>query len=235
MTIQNDSQKLDLGDLIVLFDWDLTTLGGGIEYFTQSCFTTTPVVWKGHTYTPIDIEADGFEVTGQGTLPRPHIKVGNAFLATSAAIIQYGDDLLGSLVTVTRTLKKYLDGQPAADSTQHWPLDVYQLERKTTQNKFYVEWEMTSLMDCEGRKIPGRQILRDACTHTYRRWTGTTWDYTAATCPYVGTGYWDVLGVICVESLDRCGKRLKDCELRFPSPLPLPTTAFPGVARVRVS
>jgi phage-related protein len=25
-------------------------------------------------------------------------------------------------------------------------------------------------MDVEGRQLPGRQILRDVCTHTYRRW-----------------------------------------------------------------
>ena len=234
MSIANDSQKLDLGELIVLFYLDTTALGGPILYFTQSCYSATEVVWNGNTYVPIDIEADGFEVTGQGTLPRPKIKVGNASLAIGAAAIQY-QDLLGSMVTVTRTLKKYLDGEASADPTAHWPLDVYSVERKTAHNKFYIEWELVSLMDCEGRKIPGRQILRDACTHIYRYWDGADWDYTEATCPYTDTNYFDANGTACAEALDRCGKRLKDCELRFPSPLPLPTTAFPAVARVRIS
>ena len=90
-------------------------------------------------------------------------------------------------------------------------------------------------MDQEGRKLPGRQVLKDACTHIYRFPDGMgDFDYTNATCPYVGTDYFEATGASTNDpALDKCGKKLSDCRLRFGQHGVLPTRAFPGVARVR--
>jgi hypothetical protein len=47
---------------------------------------------------------------------------------------------------------------------------------------------MASLMDFQGQKLPKRVCLRDNCTHIYRYWNGSAFDYTWATCPYTNEG-----------------------------------------------
>lgn len=233
-SIAHDSQQLGIDSpYVVLFELDARPIGGDVYRFTPACYEFDMVGWQGETYTPFDVDAEGFDWTGKGTLPRPKLRIGNASLAISAAVIAFGD-LLGAIVTRTRTLRKYLDGQPSADPTQHWPLDIYEIQQKTAHTKFFIEWQLASIMDAQGRKFPRRQILRDACTHIYRRWTGTAWDYTAATCPYTGTAYWNELNQPCSQSADKCSKHISGCRLRFRWPDALPTTAFPGVSRAKI-
>jgi lambda family phage minor tail protein L len=235
VTIANDSQKLVIDSpYVVLFQLDATKLGSQVFYFTQAVLNNAPVTWQGNVYYPIDIAATGFAQDGQGTLPRPKLQIGNATQAIAAAVISFSN-LEGAIVTRFRTLKKYLDGQPNADPTAYWPADVYEIQQKTGHNKFYIEWQLASLMDCQGQKLPGRQIIRGWCSQIYRRWNGTAFDYTEATCPYTGTGYWDALGKSCAASADQCGKKDSDCRLRFLAPAVLPRIAFPGVSRVKVS
>ncbi|MHC1728582.1 MAG: phage minor tail protein L [Syntrophobacteraceae bacterium] len=319
--LSEDQQKLDVGDYIVLYMLDARALGDDVHYFTQNVFSDRIVQWRNINeppgivdYTPIDIEATGFEVTGQGTLPTPTFSISNVGMALLGAVITW-NGLLGALVYRYRTLKKYLVGEPGQDLTAYWPPDIYEIERKIEQNKFKVSWELKALLDNEGRKIPRRQALRDACEHRYRIWTGGAFSYVNATCPYSddvlfpkktitaitktipckvtaanhgfvtgnevyldsivgmtelngwygkihfdtvntftldgvdptaygayasgGTAqrspsFFDASGVPCVAGNDVCGKKLSDCRLRFRGRMPLPTTAFPGLARVRV-
>jgi len=233
MPIASDIQKPDVGEFITLFDLDTTMLGGGVYHFVQAILTQNEVArWRGNAYTPIDIEAEGFEVSGQGTLPTPKLRISNVNKAMSAAIIGFGD-LLGSHVTRWRTLKKYFDNGSTPDPNAHFPTDLYVVQRKSAHNKHLIEWELSSVLDYEGQKLPRRQILRDTCTHFYRYWTGTGFSYAKATCPYSGVNYWNAKGESTTGAFDRCGRRLSDCKLRFPDG-PLPTSAFPGVSRTRI-
>jgi lambda family phage minor tail protein L len=97
-----------------------------------------------------------------------------------------GGDLLGATLTRLRTFRRFLDGEPDADPTAHFEPDIWRLERKTRQDAVLVEWELASVLEQEGRRLPGRQMLRDLCSHSYRRWTGSRFDYAAASCPYTG-------------------------------------------------
>lgn len=233
-TIAREAQALAADPLVVLFRLDASVLGGGIYCFTQSALESGPIVFGGITYAPVDIEAEGFEWNGVGTLPAPRIRVSNADRIVGSIAIEYGD-LLGASLLRIRTFRKFLDGQPDADPNAHFPLDLYRIERKVSQNKLFVEWELSAAMDQEGRMLPGRQVLRDACTHRYRRWTGGAWDYTRATCPYAGTGLFTATGDPAPSAAqDMCGKRLEDCKKRFGSDGVLPTRSFPGVARLRM-
>lgn len=223
-------QALALDAYVELFDLDTTSLGGALYRFVSSSLSDNDVTWQGNTYTPIPVEATGFQVSGKGALPTPHLKVANINLAFSAVAITYGD-LLGCKVTRHRTFKQFLDGQPDADPEAEL-VDFFRIERKVAQNKIYVEWELAAWIDQQGAAIPGRQVLQDACTHLYRFWNGSAFDYSKATCPYAGTNYFDISGnVVADPSLDVPGRRIGNCcKLRFPG-LPLPTRAFPGVAQ----
>jgi len=227
MSIKSDVQKASPGEYVILFDLDATALGGGIHYFTQSCYEAAPVVFRNITYTPIDIEAEGFETTAKGTLPRPKLRISNVTKALLAAVVSW-DDLRCAELTRWRTFRHYL---PLGSPLDCFPPDVFRIERKTAQNKRYIEWELASLMDFTGRKLPRGQMLRDYCDHAYRRWTGAEFDYAKASCPYSGESCFDALGQATTPDLDRCGKRLSDCKLRFTGKTPLPTRAFPGLGR----
>lgn len=234
-SIAADIQKFSLDSIVELFTMDLTRYGEGILYFTPSIDANNVAeggVLKhdGNSYTPIPIKATGFEWTSQGALPRPLLQLSNTAKILPGLLLSFYD-LLGASVTRTRTLYKYMDGQPSADPTQTFPVDIYLIERKTKQNENLIEWELASAMDVEGRKIPGRRVFRDLCTHYYRVFDPDTmdYDYTEATCPYVGVDAFDQIGNPTTAALDVCGKRLSSCQLRFTGTTTIPAQLFPGV------
>lgn len=234
--IAQESQSFSPDDMVVLFELDATTIGGSILRFTSSAQETAEISFAGNTYSPVPVEAEGFEWNGRGAFPTPILRVSNVNKVASAAVIDY-EDLLGATVKRIRTFRQFLDGEPTVDPTATFPIDVYKVERKTAHNKVFIEWELSSAIDQEGRKLPGRQVLRDACTHRYRIWNGSAFDYTNATCPYADAALFDETGAsldpLTEQAKDRCGKKLSDCRLRFGEHEKLPTRAFPGLARIR--
>lgn len=232
--IAEDTQQADVGNLIVLYVLDFTALGGTTLRFTENTDGNYAAIqFQGQTYFPIDMESTGWEWSGEGKLPRPKIKINNAELAVAAMVNTY-DDGLGALVYRKRTFSKYLDGEPEGDIQAEFPIDIYRIERKSAQNKNFIEFELSAYMDHTGKKIPQRLVLRDTCTHAYRIWDATAsgFDYSKATCPYTGTDYFNRAGDSESEPEDdECGKNLSDCELRFGSTANLPTRAFPGAGR----
>lgn len=235
MTIASDIQKTSLGPLITMFKIDCTSLGGTIYRFIPATISGTSVYFNGIEYLPIDMEGSGFEFSSGGQLPRPRIKISNVSRTVASAIIQY-DDLLGAKVTRRRTFQKYLDGQPEADPTIKFADDVYLIERKAAHNKYHIEWELSSYMDFEGRKLPNRQILRDTCVWRYRVWDDeeSAFDYSNVQCPYTGTAMFKKDGTVTtVSGEDVCGKRLSDCDLRYGDD-PFPFSGFPGTGKLRI-
>tara|TARA_R110000851_G_scaffold50512_4_gene120575 strand:+ start:5253 stop:5960 length:708 start_codon:yes stop_codon:yes gene_type:complete len=231
MTIIIESQGFSTDQLIDLYEIDLTHIdAGAILRFTGGYLAGVSVVFDGDTYGAIDFDAEGFEYSGGGTLPRPLLRISNVTSAATSLNLQF-DDLLGAKVTRTRTFVKFLDGQPEADPTQFFPKEIYYVDMKKTQNNIYAEWELASSLDQEGRKLPARQVIKTSCTHIYRAFDSTTglFDYTKATCPYTDTPSFDQGGTATGSSDDVCGKKLTDCKLRFGEDGELPTRAFPGV------
>lgn len=240
MSIEADVQSSRPGALVELFEVDLTPLGGEVLRF--ACGTLPganpgeyqPVRWRGNVFMPAPFEATGFETSGRAALPTPRLRIGSS-RELSSLLREFGD-CVGMQVTRWRTFSKYLDGQPLADPNAHFPPDVFLISRKVSQNKVATEFELAAAMDQQGKKLPGRQILRDVCTWRYRTYNAAagSFDYSGVLCPYTGTAYFTAAGVATTADKDACGKRLSDCALRFGSS-PLPTSAFPGVSRTRVS
>lgn len=230
-TIEERGQQAEVGTYVELFSLDATSVGGDVYYWTPSKpGVTSPIVWNGETYTAVDIEVTGFEKTTSGTLPRPQLSVGNADNIVGALLTSF-NDLLGCLVTRTKTLYEFLDDQPGADPEQYWPLDIYKVERKVSQNKHKIIIELSTAIDNSTAQLPRLAVVRDVCPFLYRRYSGGSFDYTKASCPYTGTAYFDRKGAPCAIALDSCGKRLSDCEKRFGVTSELPFGGFPGLAR----
>lgn len=231
-TIKHVSQQPNPGDIVHLYIFDASKIGGSIYHFTQGRYESTVLTFNGAAYQPIDLEAEGYEHTGRGALPQPKLRISNVNRVLHALVTSY-DDLIGCEVTRLRTYRRFLDGEPDADPTQTFEPDVYEIARKSMHNKFVVEFELASAVDNEGRTLPGRQVLRDTCPARYRVWNGSAFIYTGATCPYNGTNYFKKDGTATTANLDDCGRRLSDCRARFGETAPLPYEGFPGVGRTR--
>jgi len=232
LTEASQSLTAPYGGIVTLFQLDATALGDtSVHCFTRN---TNPdgssIAFGGVTYNPVDIQAEGFEWGGSGAAPTPTIKINNSSMLVGALARQYGD-CVGATLTRIRTYAAFLDTGASPDPTLKFPIDVFRVERKASHNKVFIEFELAIAFDQEGLTLPGRQCLRDTCTHIYRRWNGSAFDYSKATCPYVGSTYFKRTGVMTTTaSEDLCGKRLSDCTKRFPNQ-PLPTRSFPGMRR----
>lgn len=230
--IKTDIQKLDVGsEEVQLFILDASSLGGTIYYFTPQTESGESVVFNGITYLPLPVEIDNVELRGDGTLPRPKLRVANVSL-TFVGLINSYRDALGAKVTRIRTFRKYLDGQSEADPSAQFPTDVFYIEQKTIQNKHYIEWELVSPLDIGDKMLPKNQVI-SYCQHRYRVFRNSAFDYSLATCPYVGTSYFDQNGQAVTSDEDSCGKKLSDCELRYPlASDQLPFKGFPGIGQI---
>lgn len=233
--LSGDIQKPSVDSLVILYQLDATGVGApSVWYFTNSVNNGVPVIFNSQEYTPIDIKAEGFDISTKGTMARPKLAVSNVDNTFASEVISY-QDFLGCKLTRIRTLKKYLDGEPLADPTVEFPRDIYIIHMKITQTKQMIQWELVAKTDLETLKIPKRQIIRDGCQHTYRYYIDGAFVYTNISCPYTGASYFKKDGTTTTNPAeDSCGRKLSDCKLRYPLDSDqLPTRAFPMVARTR--
>jgi lambda family phage minor tail protein L len=76
MTITNDIQRLEPGEVVELFEIDATAIGGDLQRF-HGYMASGIVTWQGNQYSPWPIEALGSERTGDAQQPTPTVTVGN--------------------------------------------------------------------------------------------------------------------------------------------------------------
>ena len=172
------------------------------------------VIWAGDKYQSMPLEAEGFEYSGNGQLPRPKIRVSNIMGTITALILSLPSGLEGAKVRRIRTLARYLDAvnfpggiSPySPDPTAAMPEEIYYLDRKSAETRDVVEYEMCSSFDLIGVRAPKRQCIANICQ----------WVYRSTECSYNKASYYDAnnnpVGSL---ALDVCGKRLDSCATRF--------------------
>lgn len=229
--VASELLKLSPSAIVEMFVLDATALGGVVSRF--HCGTNqllASLVWQGETYTPTPIKAVGFEFSGGGKMPRPRLQISNISGLVSALVMTYGD-LLGAKLTRKRTLFKYLDAvnfsggvNADADETAEFPDDIFFVDRKSTENKMLVEFELAPAFDVQGVKLPRRQIIQNVCP----------WVYRSAECSYAGGAVAKIDDTpTAILGEDACGKRLASCKLRFGEYDPLPFGGFPAAGLIR--
>lgn len=230
MTITSDVQKLEPGALVDLFELDLAAIGGGKLYFHPGRNEVgTDIVWQERTYTAFPIKAEGFEATGNGRMPRPTVRIANV-TGLISSLLQDFDDLIGCKITRRRTLAKYLDASnfpggtnPTANPNQEFPPEVWFIDRKVSETRMVIEFELAASWDVQGVLLPRRQCIANTCT----------WLYRSVDCGYVGGPVADGMDNPTADpQLDSCGKRLSSCKLRFGEHAVLPFGAFIAVGIV---
>jgi len=227
--VGEELNKLAPSAVIELFELDGTASNIGVDQVYRFHAGVNEqisgnIVWNGNTYVRFPVKAEGFEYTNTGTLPRPTLTVANLSGSISVLLLEInlttsGNDLAGAEVRRIRTLKKYLDGETAADPHAKFPDEVWYCDRKASENRELVTFELASKFDLAGVMLPKRQIIANICQ----------WEYRSAECSYTGSNYFDVDdNSVASLSNDKCGKRLSSCKKRFGENGQLPFGSFPG-------
>ena len=176
--IITDLQKINPSAIIELFTITTeTALHGSNATYRFHAGTNRvgngDIVWAGNTYVKMPIQAEGFAYT-RGQLPRPNLVVSNALNTITAILLNVnattaGNDLTGATVTRIRTLARYLDsvnfpgntnplGTP--DPTAEFPQEIYKIDRKSSENRETVTFELAAVFDLAGVRAPKRQCTR---------------------------------------------------------------------------
>lgn len=230
-SITSEIQKLEPSAIVELFDIDSTAIGGSmLRVHAGTNGLRQNVVWQGNTYTAFPMQATGFDFSGNGQLPRPKMLMSNTTGAITLLVLTY-EDMLGAKVTRRRTMVKYLDAvnfpgatNPTADPAAEFPVDIFYIDRKASETRDVVEFELASSFDVAGVKLPRRQIIQNVCT----------WRYRGTECSYSGASYFDANDApVGTLGQDVCGKRLSSCKARFGANNPLPFGSFPAAGLTR--
>lgn len=233
--LQIEAQSLNPSAIISLFELDCTRIGGSVYRFcAESNPDGTPVSFGGVFYQQIGIKQEGFEWNSDGTYPRPKLSV-STLNDTFYSIVVATNGGQGAILTRTRTLAKFLDGQEMGGQGIHFPVDIYIVDRVLSLSKSLVEFELIAPLDLPRCQVPSRTALRDLCPWVYRTYVNGRFEYdqTSNACPYTGTKCFDKYGHECGVSEDSCGRRVSDCVKRFGGYKDLPFGGFPGLARNR--
>jgi phage-related protein len=215
--------------------------------FTAMTGTESNIIfWQGNEYQAYPVEASGFGMNSQGSPPRPTIRASNITGALTELCLAY-QDLVGATLKRHRTFKKFLDIEnfktltpdgnpvdkegfpdgknPDADPEQHYPLDVFKVERKTKETEVFVEWELRWFFDLSGVVLPGRVIAQNLCTSFYK----------SAECGWIPVEgkYFDLTDTACDLAHDACSQSLKACQLRWGEKAALTFGGYPGAGLVR--
>lgn len=178
----SDLQAVAPSAIIELFVLELNVLQHGAAdtyrfHAGTSLNANGELVWAGNSYMRFPVEADGFEYSGNGQLPRPKIRVSNVLGTITAILVALPNGLEGAKLTRIRTLARYLDavnfpgnvnpyGTP--DPTAAMPAEVFYIDRKTVESRDVVEFELASAFDLAGVRIPKRQCISNICQWQYR-------------------------------------------------------------------
>jgi len=231
MSITADIQKLEPGGQVRLIEVDARNIGGD-QLFFHRYLQQGPIWWQGQQYEAWPFEAEGFERTGDQP-PTPTLRVANVNGMIGALCLLL-DDMVGALVTVRRTLVKYLDaanfpdGNPTANPEEHFPDDIWYIERKAYEDKERIEFELSSATDFAGVQFPGRQIHAGMCGLIQRG------GYRGPYCGYTGSLYFDIHDQpVADPALDVCSGTLTGCKNRFGPNNEIPYGGFPAAGLVR--
>ena len=216
----SDLQAIAPSAVIELFELELNALQHGVTetyrfHAGSNLNSNGELIWNSQNYLRFPIEAEGFEYTGNGQLPRPKVRVSNIFGTITALILGLPDGLEGAKMTRIRTLARYIDGANfpggtnpygTPDPTAEFPREIYYVDRKVAETRDVVEFELAAAFDLTGVRAPKRQCIANMCQ----------WVYKSTECSYTG-------------GLPSCKKTLDDCKVHFGANADLPFGSFPGI------
>jgi len=198
----SDLQAIAPSSVIELFELELNQKQHGATdiyrfHAGSNLNANGELVWAGNTYLRYPVEAEGFEYSGKGSLPRPKLRVSNIMGTITALLLTLPSGIEGAKVTRIRTLARYIDavnfpgnvnpyGTP--DSTVAFPPEIYYIDRRSSETRDVVEFELASSFDLVGVRGPKRQCISAICQWEYRSAECSWVPMTSTTATYSRTG-----------------------------------------------
>lgn len=178
--IDLNRMQFSLGYLKDIYDLDL---GKDLIYrFCSSSNSSEPVVWQQKAYQPLPIKCEGFEGKNDGRLPRPRLIISNPE-GLFSRIIYSNNDFVGCKITRKRTYIRFLDAinfknknlnsegvNPfgVSDRDSYLPEDIYYINRKLSEDKNAIQFELSSSLELDNAVLPARFISSNLCSWQYR-------------------------------------------------------------------
>jgi lambda family phage minor tail protein L len=141
------------------------------------------IIYKGEAYLCAAVEFSGIEVNSSGSLPRPTLTISNVNSIVTN-YIKNKNDLTNVLITRIKVYLKNIDDEnfpkrknPFFGYKEKWNSkgygpsffsDKYYINTKKSENKYSVEFELSSPFDMENAKLPARKINDNLCPFIYR-------------------------------------------------------------------
>lgn len=145
---------------------------------------TRSLFWQGNEYIAAPINAQGFDMSSKGSVANPKLSItvsdeGIPYLSIlKDRIYQLGGDIVGAKVTRIRTFAKFIDidnfndgivpKDYSPDPNAEISRDVFYIDRKSSENKNSLEFELSPIFDLQGIKLPGRLVSANSCPFLYR-------------------------------------------------------------------
>ena len=177
-SVISDIQGINPSSIIELFTLTTTVaLHGSATTYRfhagSSLNSNGEIVSAGNSYQRFPVEADGFAFQ-KGQIPRPTLTVSNALGTITSILLTVnetttGNDLTGATVTRIRTLAKFLDAVNFAggvnpygtpDPNAEFPQEIYSIDRKASETRDAVSFELAAPIDLAGVRAPKRQCTR---------------------------------------------------------------------------
>lgn len=236
-------QAIAPGAIIELFQLELNAAQHGANetfYFhagVNATGTNGNIIWNSQPYLAFPIEADGFEYSGNGQLPRPKIRISNILSTITALLLTLPDGLEGAKFTRIRTLGRYLDAAnfPASgdilltedsfalllEDGGYILLDPTNPTEDPTaefpREIYYVDRKVIETRDvvefelASAFDLIGVRAPKRQCIANICQWV-----YKSTECSYSG-------------GLPTCLKTLTDCKAHFGNVAELPFGSYPGI------
>lgn len=185
-TLKNIETLFDLepSAIIALYEIDLKEKGQYLFHAGENGYKKK-LVFNNREYDFFPLKAEGFELHGDGRLPRPKLTMSNHRGVISLRL-NYFEDFINYRVKRLKTFVKYLDNinfpngkNPHAepDPEASFTEDIFFINQKVKEDDNIVEFELVSILELENANIPGRRVYSDNCGWRYR---------SSAGCGYIG-------------------------------------------------
>ena len=139
------------------------------------------IIWQGNSYQRVPISFEGAEFTGRGQVPRPTLTIANlGGITRSGSVITMTDlliivnlttphnDLADAKLTRITTHASELDAANFPSNTNPFgtpssnelPQEIFFVDRKTSETREIVQFELVGALDQANLKLPKRQVTR---------------------------------------------------------------------------
>jgi hypothetical protein len=167
---------LDNTSVLDLFEIKLNDFDGYFRFHGSKNLKSN-IIFKGKEYLFIPCEISNLEYSSEGKQNRPTLSIANVNNYISN-LIKDRRDLIGKRFYRKKILTKDLDDINFGGSNKNTlgassfssfiSVDTFIIQKKNSENKDKVEFQLANILDLDGQTVPSRKVYNDICQWQYR-------------------------------------------------------------------